>query len=96
MATVYKNDNDDYGHRQRRRRVAHDLGAVFFKKIDGMPDFEGKLVGLQFFAGDSSHENLRLGNPNINTAALPAFGRLGQAGGLSNQNAPAKRSTIAY
>jgi hypothetical protein len=34
---------------------------VFFEKIDCVPDFERKLVGLQLFTGDSGHENLRLG-----------------------------------
>jgi hypothetical protein len=36
---------------------------VFFKKIDCVPDFERKLVGLQLFTGDSGHENLRLEFP---------------------------------
>jgi len=33
---------------------------VFFEEIDGMLDFERKLIGLQFFTGNSGHENLRL------------------------------------
>ena len=60
ITTVHKEENDDGGYRQRRRSVADNLGPVFFKKIDCVPDFERKLVGLQFFTGDSGHENLRL------------------------------------
>jgi hypothetical protein len=57
---------------------------VFFEKIDGVPHFERKLVGLQFFTGDSGHENLRSGNPYISI--------VGQASWLASK----KRSTIAY
>ena len=57
---VHKNQNDDYGYRQRRRAVTDNLGVVFFEKIDYVPDFERKLAGLQFFTGDSGHENVRL------------------------------------
>ena len=63
MTPVDKDEYHDGGYRQRRRSVADNLGLVFFKKIDGVPDFERKLVGLQLFTGDSSHENLRLGTP---------------------------------
>jgi hypothetical protein len=45
-------DQDD---NQRNRAVPQDFPAVLLEKVHGMADFEGELIRLEFFAGDSIH-----------------------------------------
>ena len=59
VPAVKQDANDDGRHHKGDRPVTDDLGLVLFEEIDRVLDFERKLVGLQLFTRDSSHENLR-------------------------------------
>ena len=56
---IHRVSDDQDDHRQRDRAVAHDQLLVLFEKCDCVLDFQGELISLQLFTGDSSHENLR-------------------------------------
>ena len=42
------------------RGIPQEFLTMILEVRYGLSDFQGKLVGLEFFTGNSSHENLRL------------------------------------
>jgi hypothetical protein len=55
MPPVQYDRKDNGCHRNGNRPVTDNFRAMLFEEIDRVPDFESKLVGLQFFTRDSSH-----------------------------------------